>query len=204
MEDYAGNSHKSKIQAKDAGSANEIKKPKMEKVVSGKVTTRKKSELSKLARFFVPEDTENVKSYIIMDVIIPSIKKALTDTLDAILYPGGGKPNARKTTASKISYSGFYAEPEDRYRSIPRDRSPFDLEYVTFETKGDAKAVLNVMDEAISVYGVVSVGDFYDLANVSTTNHAINKYGWTNIRNAEVVRVKDGWIIKLPKPMPIA
>ena len=36
-----------------------------------------------------------------------------------------------------------------------------------------------------------------------TSPYTSNKYGWTNIRSAEAVRVRDGYILKLPKAMPI-
>ena len=58
------------------------------------------------------------------------------------------------------------------------------------------------MDEIIDTYGIVTIADFYDLAGV-TGDYTTNNYGWTNIRNAEVVRVRDGYIIKMPKAMPI-
>ena len=58
------------------------------------------------------------------------------------------------------------------------------------------------MDEMISVYGIVSVADLYDLIGV-TGNYTDNKYGWTDIRSASVVRVRDGYIVKMPKAMPL-
>ena len=51
-------------------------------------------------------------------------------------------------------------------------------------------------------YQVVSVADFYDLVGVSG-NYTDNKYGWTDIRNASVIRVRDGYMIKLPKALPL-
>lgn len=54
----------------------------------------------------------------------------------------------------------------------------------------------------ISVYGMVSVADLYDLIGV-TGNYTDNKYGWTDIRSASVVRVRDGYIVKMPKAMPL-
>ena len=58
------------------------------------------------------------------------------------------------------------------------------------------------MDELIDTYSMVSVADLYDLIGV-TGNYTDNKYGWTNIRNAEVVRVREGYLLKLPKALPI-
>ena len=72
-----------------------------------------------------------------------------------------------------------------------------------FNTRGDAELVLSSMDEAIEKYGVVSVGDLYDLADVTTRNYMVHEYGWTNIRSASVIRVKDGYMIKLPRAVPL-
>ena len=58
------------------------------------------------------------------------------------------------------------------------------------------------MDELVSTYGLVSVADFFDLLGV-TGNYTDNNYGWTDIRNAKVMRVKDGYMIKLPKALPL-
>lgn len=59
------------------------------------------------------------------------------------------------------------------------------------------------MDELIDMYGVVSVADLYDLVGI-TGNYTDNKYGWTNIRNAEPVRAMGGgYMLKLPKALPI-
>ena len=58
------------------------------------------------------------------------------------------------------------------------------------------------MDELIDTYKLVSVADLKDLVGI-TGNYTDNRYGWTSIRSAEVVRVRDGYTIKMPRPMPI-
>ena len=58
------------------------------------------------------------------------------------------------------------------------------------------------MDEIIDMYGRVSVADLYDLVGI-TGNYTDNNYGWTNLASAEPIRVRDGYVIKLPKAMPI-
>ena len=75
------------------------------------------------------------------------------------------------------------------------------FEYV-FKDISEADYVIKHMKEIIELYGYVTVSDFYDLVGI-TGNYTDNKYGWTNIRNAEVIRVSDGYLIKLPKALPI-
>ena len=58
------------------------------------------------------------------------------------------------------------------------------------------------MDELIDQYGVVSVGDLYDLVGV-TGAYTDNNYGWTDLRTASVVRTRDGYMIKLPRALAL-
>ena len=73
---------------------------------------------------------------------------------------------------------------------------------IIIENRGEAEDVLSRMDELIDQYGLVSVADLYDLVGING-NYTDNKYGWFNIRTASVVRVRDGYMIKLPKAVPL-
>lgn len=202
MEEYKPNSHKSK----EAKAENTPDK-KVEKVVTGSVTTKKKNNVSKFADVFITEDIQNVKSYILLDVLLPSLKKAISDIvtngIDILLYGESGR-NKKTSSASKVSYRSYYDKGNDRRENASaRVRNGFDYDDLIFNTRGDAELVLSSMDEAIEKYGVVSVGDLYDLADVTTRNYMVHEYGWTNIRSASVIRVKDGYMIKLPRAVPL-
>jgi hypothetical protein len=202
VEDYKPNSHK----FKESQQANQSE-PKVKKVVSGGVKTKKKSEVSNLRGAFISEDIRNVGSYILTDVIIPAIKSALSDTvsngINMLLYGEAGRK--RGSSSSKISYSQYYSDRNSAVTSSSRSlgRTGWDYDEITFDTRGDAERVLTELDEAVDRYGVISVGDLYNAAGVTTDNFTVNKYGWTNIRSAEVIRVRDGYVIKMPKATPI-
>ena len=59
------------------------------------------------------------------------------------------------------------------------------------------------MDELIKEYGQVAVADLYDLVGI-TGSYTDNKYGWTNLRNAEAIRDRDGYLLRLPKALPLS
>lgn len=42
----------------------------------------------------------------------------------------------------------------------------------------------------------------YDLCGM-TCNYTDNKYGWKSLARADISRVRDGYMIKLPKAEPI-
>lgn len=197
MRDYQPNSHRSK----EAGENNKPSEEKrVQKVVSGKVKT-KKNEGRKLASMFISEDAANVKSYIILDVLIPAVKKAVWDIItngaDMILY--GGKGGGKHKSGTKISYRNYYDEPKDTRQRIG---TRFDYDDLIFCSREECESVREQMIDLIDTYNFVTVADMYDMAGLSAP-YTSNKYGWTNIRTAETVRVRDGYILKLPKAMPI-
>ena len=197
MDEYKPNSFKSREKKNDP-----IPEKKIEKVVTGTVKTKKKSEIKRFADIFISEDVSNVKSYILWDIIVPAVKDGIEDIVHMLLRGDSGRGHKR-TPASKVSYGGFYKSEEKRDYNLSRARNGFDYDDIIFNNRGDAEAVLSAMDDIIDQFGVVSVGDLYDLAEVTTTNYAINKYGWTDIRGANVVAVRGGYILKLPRALPL-
>lgn len=200
MSEYVPNSNKYKEEQKLKES-----EKKIEKVVTGKVITRKKSKISKFAGEIISEDAHSVGSYIVKDVIIPAAKKLIydifTDGIDILLYGESRKGNKR-STADRVSYRNYYDR--DSRPSTPRTYASSGVSYddIVLATRGEAEDVLSRMDEIIDTYKIVSVADFFDLVGVRGTP-TDNSYGWTNIRTASVVRVRDGYVIKLPRAMPI-
>ena len=204
MNDYKPNSNRFKEEQK----TKEIKtqEKRVEKpVVTGKAVVKKKSAFSKFADEFISEDAKNVKSYVLGEVLIPAVKKAIsdivTDGIDMILY-GGSRGDRKRSTADRVSYRSYY----DSSRSSRDTRSVTTARYTTDDivltNRAEAEDVLARMDELMDTYGLVRVADLYDLVGI-TGNYTDNKYGWTNIRNAEIVRVRDGYIIKMPRAVPI-
>lgn len=197
LPNYPSNSHKSKVD-------DTRPERRAQKVIVGSAKLQKKSEIRKFADAFISEDMASIKRYIISDVLIPMFKKAVTDTVDIILYgEAGASPRKRPgVTVSKFSYDRCFDEPRRR-KETPRAMNTLDYDEISFETRGDAEAVLSGMEEILSRYGFVSIGDLYDLAEISTNNYNVHKFGWDDLREAQVARSRDGFIIKLPKAMPI-
>lgn len=208
-EQYKPNSKRYKeSQDKDRFEKDYRERQKLDKVVRGTVKTKKKSEVQKFADVFISEDVANVKSFIVMDVLVPATKKLISDIvtngLDMILYGATGFHRSSTTRADKISYVEYSNQRHrdrrfDDYRS---SRPGYSYDDITLESRGEAQEVLTRMDELIETYGMATVADLYDLIGKSS-NYTDCKYGWTNLRNAEAVRVRDGYKLKLPKALPI-
>ena len=201
MENYKPNSHKSKEENKALPDERE----KFEKVIKGTAKT-KKNEMRKLRDVFISEDVKSVKSYILMDVLVPAIKDAIEDIVtNGIRMVLRGETSARKSSsASKVSYNRIYDSKINNDR-FARDSSPslrYSYDDIVLESRGEAEDVITRMEEIIEEYGFVRVADLYDLVGI-TGDYTDNKYGWTSIRSAEPVRVRNGYMLRLPRAVPL-
>lgn len=202
MEEFKSNSHKSKASKNDS----KVEERKATKVVRGSATIQKKGAISKFASIFIAEDIANVKEFIIKDVLIPTAKKAIDDIfsegIHMLLYKGEPRRTTGRGGVSRVSYGGFYNNQQLKREETPRTQNLSDFENILFDNRGDAEAVLTQMDEIVSMYGIVSVADLYDSAGL-TCPFTWNNYGWRDIRSATVLSMQGGYVIKLPRPMPI-
>ena len=193
MDEYKPNSHKYKAEQKQAENR------EVRKVVTGKAQIKKKNEF---VNAFIAEDASNVKSYILADVIVPAFKKLIADVVrdgvEMMLY---GSTSGTKSTRGRVDYSRISRDQRDDRRDYRSDR--FDYSNISFESRGEAEEARMQMEEMIERYGFVTVADFYDMADL-TAPYTANKYGWTSVRNAEVLRARDGrYEIKLSRAVPI-
>jgi len=198
---YTPNSHK----YKERQQKEQKEEKKISKVVHGTVKTKKKSGMSKFADVFISEDADSVKQYVLVDILIPAIKNTILDIItdSANMIFGGSARRKGNTPASRVSYGGFYNNPRPASRRDERTIKPrYSYDELYFETRNDAMDVLGCLEEALDRYGQVTVADLYDAAGL-TGEFTDNDYGWISLSTADIVRTRQGYIIKLPRPLPI-
>ncbi len=181
---------------------------RVDKVVQGTVKVKKKNDIRKLKDSLISEEADNLGSYILMDLLIPAIKDTILDIITGsaeMIFGGGSRRSGRRSTADKVSYINY----SDRYRERDRRpsentrRSACDFDDIYLDSRGEAERVLEQLDAMIDTYKVARVSDLYDLIG-ETGPYTANRYGWTNLRNAEAVRMRDGsYWLKLPRAVAI-
>lgn len=203
MEEYKGNSHKLKAESGQSRSPTASKRT----VVSNTTQVKQKTnELKKTKESFIASDLKTVLEYAWYSIIIPGLKKTLADTIkngtDMILGQVGRRSDNGVTRVRYDKYSSRdvpFDRERDRYS--PRSNTYTDL---WFPTVQDAQNVKDAMVEQIAGYGVASILDLYEFSGRSewiTPMH--NKYGWMSMRLARIVPDGDGYVLELPKPVPI-
>ncbi len=199
---YRPNSNSSRA---NSDSQNKKIEKKVEKVVTGDVITKKKGTLQKLGDIFLPNDITNIKDYFLMDIIVPSLKKGLHEIGQAIIDEmfGGSR---RRGSEAKVQYGNCYSSGKDRDSRRPNTRyvsTQAEYDDLIFDTRSNAERVLDGMYDILDKFHIASVSDLYDLAGVSTNNYNLNDYGWTDIRGAQIVHTRDGYLLKMPRAMPL-
>ena len=197
MPEYQSNSHR----AKELAAQEKPTERRTEKVVTGGTKIRKKSTLAKMANAFLPGDVDDVKRYVLRDVLIPTIKRTISDVVDMLLGVNT-TPRSSSPAGTRVSYRSYYDARNDRRESTAlRPRStPYSYDDVVFDRYDDAAEVLLRMRELVSRFDAVSVADLFDMTG-HAGNYTDNKYGWTDLSDARIERVSDGYIIRLPRPI---
>lgn len=198
MEDFKGNPDKPN-------------RPSMGKPVTTNVIVKKESEAKRIGRKFFSEDAKTVGSHVAESVIIPSLQKLLSDIvkggIDWLIY--GSKGSGLKTGAGTISYGSYYnrsglinSSPTYANPMITTKPTLYSVNDIIIPDRGEAEEVLLRMKESIANYGMVSVGDFYDLVG-QRFNFTDQKWGWFNLDTADVIRVDGGFCIRFPRVQAI-
>lgn len=199
INDYKSNSNASKNEDRH-----------VEKVVTGQVSTKKKSGITKFAGNLISDDAKNIKDYVFLDVLIPAFKKAISDIvtngIDIILY-GESRGRNNRLPGDRVSYRSYGQYYDDARRTTTQRavQRPMSFSYsdLIFDSRQDAQAVLNQMNDILYSYGFVRVADLMESAGVTGNPYTDNSYGWNSLNTAEVMITRDGWIIKLPRPIPV-
>lgn len=198
LNDLKPNSDKYKERTKTESEKN------LGRIVTGNVSVKKKNDIQKFAETFVKEDLHTVKSYIWTEVLLPAFKAVISDSVNMMLY--GETSRNRKTNnkrVSQVSYSSYYDRPNDRREpNYVRSASRYVFDDLKFEDRGDADEVLSTLDDLLNRYPSVSVADLNELVGI-TGRYTDNKYGWTDISQAYIERTRDGYILRMPKAIPL-
>jgi len=219
MDQYPGNSIVSK-QSTDAGQKDDT--PARKKIVEGKVTRRRKPLGARLKEMFISGEESFVET-LVEDVVIPTLKELILTMVDQSargfkegleerLYPSGRRPNSGYRTGGPIAYHNRYSSPTrvSTYRSResntsyhrPLVRRSNRVMDILVEHREDGDRVIEELQAMIDSENFATVGDFYSMVG-EKPNATDEEWGWDDLSTARVKRVEDGYLICMPRPIPI-
>lgn len=180
---------------------------KVEKITSGKVTTRKPPWWKRFARNMVADDVTSIGDYLLIDVIVPAARNLIRDIVvgstDRALYGSTRSRRESRFSTGGSSIRTRYDKMSEEPRRMSREaRARHDFDEVVLDSHSEAVAVIEELIARVDRYGATSVADLYDLVGV-TGSYADRNHGWTDLRTADVRQSRGGFLLDLPRPEPL-
>lgn len=183
-------------------------------VVVGEVTQRKPGLGKRFKETFLGGDAKGAASFVLMDIIVPYTKDAIADAtqgaVERMLWGQtrsasrrGHVPGAAQGLAQQAYNKMYAAQPQGRPGIMsPRGRATHNFQEYVAGSRVEAEAVIDQMFDLLSQFQVVTVADFYDMIGESS-HYTDQKWGWVDLRGAQVQRVTHGYLIDVPKPIAL-
>lgn len=221
---YAKKNNENKIHPENSVADSE---KKLDKVVSGQVTQRRKSVGTRLKEMFTSKPGESKETFVehlVENVVVPMFQDMLYGIVDnvttgvresveqAIFGEAGTRRSrvhaaSRGTNRPRVNYNQVSSRNGAPKLSTNRIIRPSNsVKDVILETRDDAERVIEALREAAERYGHVTVGDMYEVVGIEpvSTDH---EWGW-QARDLMAARVKyidvNEFLISLPRPIGIA
>lgn len=167
------------------------------------VVSTKKPLSQKFADLFMSEDADDVKSYVIFDVIIPGIKNTILDVIEMYFFgSSSGRNRSRsKDHENRTNYNSFYRgsnssrrDRRGREREERSQNNKIDYRNIVLNHRDDAEEVVEQLHKRIRKEGYASIADLFDLIGVDP-NYNDNNWGWTDERDIGIRRIASGFLI---------
>lgn len=178
----------------------------VEKIIDGEVVIKEKGLISKILNH-AGTDVDDLVRYLVIDVGVPKVKDLASDLIvkgsNRIIY---GKGNARSTTSNGVVYNYNSVSKQTSSNisgrsqtvALTQSQDGYDDKSIILSDRVDAERILNSLKDRISEFGVASVSNLYQYMGRPTTFTDRN-WGWDNLNSADIISVKEGWLLKLPK-----
>lgn len=201
-----GNTHRDQAAKQAQQEKQTAQAEPVQKIIEGKVIVRKKPWYRRAANSMVADDASSIGEFVLTDVVIPAFKNLIADVvmqgtgrvLYGSTYRGGRSRGVMGERPSLRTRYDQMSEPSSR-RLSSRDRATHNFADITLATRGEALEVLDGLLERVSRFGQASVSDMYDFVGYSGS-FADRRYGWTDLRDADIRQVRDGFMLDLPRP----
>jgi hypothetical protein len=188
----------------------------VEQVVTGEVSSRKKPLGRRLRDIFIGGDIKSVVEYVFSEVLVPQAKDMISEGISSgfekLIY-GESRPGRRYGSRSPgpgpTNYTRYGTPGNNPIgRRAVEDRRPTatvrtqEFDDIILATRPEAEVVIDKMYDLLGTYDSVTVADLYSLIGWSSS-YTDQKWGWTELRGADVRRHRDGWALNLPKTVAL-
>lgn len=206
-ENFPPNSAASKAGEKAVGDKN------IERVTSGEAIRKKKSLRKQLRETFIAGDLKTSVRYVAFDILLPTLRDMLWEAgsggIEKLIFGESRRRGSTPPVSGPTGYVSYnrYSMGGSRMSSPQRAmsrmaRARHDFDEIVLASRVEAEEVIDRLFDLVSRYETATVSDLYELVGIPSS-HIDNKWGWSDLRGAGVSRVRDGYMLDLPDPIPL-
>lgn len=190
-----------------------VEEKNIKRVTSGEAIRKKKSLRKQLRETFIAGDLKTSVRYVAFDILLPTLRDMLWEAgsggIEKLIF---GESRRRGSTppvsgpTGYVSYNRYsmggsrMSGPQRAMSRMARARHDFDE--IVLASRVEAEEVIDRLFDLVSRYETATVSDLYELVGIPSS-HTDNKWGWSDLRGAGVSRVRDGYMLDLPDPIPL-
>lgn len=185
-------------------------KEKIKPVVNREqIVSTKKPLGKKITESFMSEDAQDIKTWLIADVLIPGIKDTILNVISMMFF---GESYSRSSGRSyrdrdgRVNYRAKYrssSERDDRRRKEDRYESDdrVDFRNIVLRNRTDAEDLRDELRRRIRDTGSVSISELLDMIDAAETSRYTDcNWGWDYEGDIEVRRISSGFLIDVREP----
>ena len=186
-----------------------VPKKAIKPVVSGAVQVQRPAT-RRFFDFLFAESPKVLAKKIGRDIVVPRLKASFEEAANGFLGgmlwgDGANRPMNHMVRGTVLRGGGVnYAHISDPANALTQARqatvqSSGNYQDIVVPTQQFAEVLLANMYDLLNQYRVVAVADLYELAAI-TPAPSDNAYGWTSLDTARISKVRDGYLLELPRP----
>lgn len=188
------------------GSADQPKKH-IAPVISG-ATQAPRPATRRFMDFMFAESPRSLSAKIGRDVIVPRIKAGLEEAFNSFVHGmfwgNGAKPMSNMVSGTVLraggtQYHQISSLPAGAVPTAAPTTSSGNYQDLVCPTQQEAEILLSNLYATLNQYRVVAVADLYEMARIKP-QPSDNAFGWYSLDGARISKVRDGYLLELPRP----
>ncbi len=189
-----------------------VEAKKVDRITTTDPKTRKKSLRKQFSETFVAGDARTAVRYVLFEVLLPAAKDMIVDAgaqgIEKLIF-GDSRRRGRTPQAGATGYVSYNRiatparQPLASERILSRQaRAGHNFDEIILDQRVEAEEVIDKLFELVSRYETATVADLYDLVGLTAT-HTDHRWGWSDLHGSGVSRVRGGYLLDLPDPIPL-
>jgi len=186
---------------------------KVKRVVpAGAAKPAKRPATNRFFDFVFAESPKDLGKRVVANTVVPRLKAAGEEAIGSFLHGmlwGGGSPPPSQLVQGAVlrgggvnynALSNGVVMPQNALPGVVNQHGPYSD--VVVPTEQFAQAVLSQMFDLFNQYRVVTVGDLYEAAGLSSDPQH-EGLGWYSLEGSKITKDREGFRIALPRPTTI-